>query len=162
MESDMPSLRIRAARPEEAEALTALIMRSKAHWGYETPLLDAWRAGLALTPEFIASHYTFCAEDAATNAILGVASLFPPSDGEVYLEHLFVEPVAMGKGVGTTLWRHAVVWAKEQGAQAITLGADPNAKLFYERMGAVVVGWLDADIVPGRRQPEMRYELPKR
>jgi GNAT superfamily N-acetyltransferase len=162
MESETPALRIRAARPEEAEPLTALIMRSKAHWGYESALLDAWRADLTMTPGFIASHYTFCAEDTATGATLGVASVFPLSDGELYLEHLFVEPSAMGSGVGAALWRHAVAWAEEHGAQAITLGADPNARSFYEHMGAVVVDWLDSDVVPGRRQPEMRYELPPR
>ena len=162
MGTDTPRLRIRAARSEEAEALTELIMRSKAYWGYETALLDAWRTDLTVTPEFIMSHYTFCAEDTESGAVLGVASVFPPNDDEVYLEHLFVEPAAMGRGVGSALWRHAAAWAEEQGAQAITLGADPNAQPFYEHMGAVVVGWLDSDIVLGRRQPEMRYELPTR
>ena len=35
--------RVRPARPDEAEALTALVLRSKAHWGYDEAFTAACR-----------------------------------------------------------------------------------------------------------------------
>lgn len=153
---------IRRARPSEADALNDLIMRSKAHWGYDPALLEAWRPDLMLDPATIAERSVYCAEDTLTGALIGVSHLYQLNDEEVSLEHLFVEPDAIGKGVGAALWRHAVSWAASREAHAIIVVADPNARPFYERMGAVVVGWDESAIVPGRRLPLMRYDLPRR
>lgn len=68
----------------------------------------------------------------------------------------------MGRGIGAHLWRHAVEQARAEGARAVVLDADPNARPFYERMGAVVVSWKDSTAVPGRRSPQMRFELANR
>lgn len=151
---------IRRAHPSEADALSNLIQRSKAHWGYDPALLEAWRPDLMLNPATIADRHVYCAEDALTGALAGVSHLYQLNDEEVSLEHLFVEPDAIGKGVGAALWRHAVSWAVSRGAHAIIVVADPNARPFYERMGAVVVGWEESAIVPGRRLPLMRCALP--
>lgn len=153
---------IRRARPSEADALNDLIMRSKAHWGYDPALLEAWRPDLMLDPATIAERSVYCAEDTLTGALIGVSHLYQLNDEEVSLEHLFVEPDAIGKGVGAALWRHAVSWAASREAHAIIVVADTNARPFYERMGAVVVGWDESAIVPGRRLPLMRYDLPRR
>ncbi|HEX2350352.1 MAG TPA: GNAT family N-acetyltransferase [Ktedonobacterales bacterium] len=162
MAANTPALRVRRARPEEAAALTAQIQRSKAHWGYAPALLDAWRPELTLTPAIIAHDPVFCAEEVDSGAVVGVLHLAPESADVVCLDHLFVEPDAMGRGAGALLWRCAVAQAAAAGAQTITLDADPNARAFYERMGAVVVGWTASATVPGRRLPHMRFDLPKR
>lgn len=154
------SFRIRLARAEEAEILTALILRSKAHWGYAPALIDAWRPDLALTSEMIVSAPTCCAEARANGALAGVSRFYMLNEAEVYLDDLFVDPTYIGHGVGALLWQHAVAWAKAQGARAVVFGADPHARLFYEHMGATVVGWIESSIVPGRRSPRMRYALP--
>jgi GNAT superfamily N-acetyltransferase len=150
---------IRRARPDEAETLTELIMRSKAHWGYDQAFLDACRPLLALTPETIERDPVYCAE--VEGGLAGVSHLIELSDAEVDLDHLFVEPMFIGEGVGALLWRHAAGVAASMGATAIIFGADPNARPFYERMGAVVVGETASAIVPGRTTPRMRYELPR-
>jgi hypothetical protein len=49
MESPEQSLEIRPARPGEAAALSALAMRSKAHWGYDQEFLEAVRPVLTFT-----------------------------------------------------------------------------------------------------------------
>ncbi len=110
----------------------------------------------------IARDTVYCAEDVESGVIAGVLRLYRQRDETAYLDHLFVEPAYIGEGVGAQLWRHAVEWAAAQGAQALTLSADPNARLFYERMGAVVVDWQASSIVPGRLLPQMRYDLPRR
>lgn len=148
---------IRRARPEEAEALTALIMRAKAHWGYDQPFLDACYPLLRLDPEVIAHDPVYCAEIAGKLA--GVSHLIVLDNGEIELDHLFVEPAFIGHGIGGLLWQHAVEQARTLGARAIVLGADPNARPFYEHMGAIVVGEIASPIVEGRTNPKMRYEL---
>jgi hypothetical protein len=44
----------------------------------------------------------------------------------------------------------------------VVLDADPNARPFYERMGAVVVGGKDPITVTGRRSPHRRFEHANR
>lgn len=100
--------RIRRARPEEAERLTALIRRSKAHWGYDAALLDAWRPDLTLDRETIARDPVYCAEDTESGIVLGVSHFYGLNTKEVYLDHLFVEPASIGQGVRSALWRHAI------------------------------------------------------
>ena len=41
---------VRAARPAEAEAISALALRSKAHWGYDPAFLEACREDLTIDP----------------------------------------------------------------------------------------------------------------
>lgn len=154
------TIQIRRARPEEAALLSDLIYRSKAHWGYEPALLEFWRPQLTLAPETIARDPIYVAEEVGTGRILGVVHYYPLSDDEVYLDDLFVEPVAMRQGVGTLLWRFCVEQARALGARSIVFGADPHARPFYERQGAVVTGWRETPEVPGRARPRMRYTIP--
>lgn len=51
------------------------------------------------------------------------------------LEDLWVLPEAMGKGVGTRLFRRAAERARGFGATRLEWEAEPNAVGFYERMG---------------------------
>ena len=43
---------VRAARPAEAAAISALALRSKAHWGYDPAFLEACRDDLTIRPEW--------------------------------------------------------------------------------------------------------------
>jgi GNAT superfamily N-acetyltransferase len=51
------------------------------------------------------------------------------------LDDLWVEPGAMGGGIGTGLFRFAAERARELGARTMEWEAEPNAIGFYERMG---------------------------
>ena len=138
--------------------MTKLIMRAKAYWGYDQAFLDACRPSLTLPAADIARNPVYCAEVAGV--VAGVCHLYLLSADEAYLDHLFVEPAFIGTGIGALLWRHAVEVAVALGAKMLVLGADPNARPFYEHMGAVVVGEIISLIVPGRVTPRMCYELP--
>lgn len=153
-------LRIQRARPQEAELLTALIMRSKAYWGYDATLLEAWRLGLILAPETIARDPVYCTEDVESGVVVGMSHFYRLNEEEVYLDDLFVEPASIGHGVGSALWYHAIEQARALGARAVVFDADPHALPFYERKGAVVVCWRESSIVPGRPYPSLRYDLP--
>jgi GNAT superfamily N-acetyltransferase len=73
------------------------------------------------------------------------------------LEDLWVLPDYIGKGVGKTLFKHAIQQAKLSGAERLELDADPNAAPFYTRMGCQVVGESISEW--GRAIPHMTYNL---
>lgn len=150
-------VRIRRAQPEEADALTALIMRAKGYWGYDQSFLELSRPVLTLTSESIERDPVHCAE--VGDAIAGVSHLQRVNEAEVCLVALFVDPAFIGQGIGGLLWRHAVDLAKSMGATSLVFDADPHARPFYEHMGAIVEGYTPSEVLAERMLPLMRYEL---
>jgi GNAT superfamily N-acetyltransferase len=65
------------------------------------------------------------------------------------LEDLWVDPVAIGSGVGRRLFDHAVVTAAGLGLTSLLIESDPNAEGFYLAMGAERIG--ERDSASGRR-----------
>ena len=147
---------IRRARPGEAEALTALMHRSKASWGYQPDLMERFAADLRLLEEQLADEEVWVLED-RTTAVIG---MYQVARGEpAILQDLWLEPRVIGSGQGRRLWEHAVATARRLGSRALELDADPHAQGFYERMGARVVGQSPSTAVPGRTLPRMRIDL---
>ncbi|MFE9561700.1 GNAT family N-acetyltransferase [Streptomyces sp. NPDC006487] len=141
---------LRAARPDEAGALTGLVMRSKAHWGYGAEFLAACAPELRIGAGDEVRRRIVVAEAAAAgaagarsgdgpNAVLGLASLEgEPPFGRLGL--LFVEPAAIGGGVGRLLYRDVLRRAAGLGFRRLLIDADPHAAGFYRAMGAVASG----------------------
>lgn len=132
-------MRVRAARAEEAEALTALVRRSKAHWGYGEERLASWEAELRIGAAEVGRRRIVVAEDPnGVPGIRGVASLEGPAGAaDAVLGLLFVEPEAIGRGVGRALYRYVLRRARELGFRRLLVDADPHAAGFYRTMGAV-------------------------
>jgi GNAT superfamily N-acetyltransferase len=147
---------IRPARDTEAAAVSALALRSKGHWGYSPEFMEACRAELTLRPEQIVSHRAHVAEEAGV--LLGFFTVTgAPPDGE--LDCLYVDPAAMGRGVGRALLDAAVAVARGEGFRALSIHADPNAEDFYLRRGATRVGDVASGSIAGRRLPLLRLAL---
>lgn len=153
------SFSIRPARPEEAAALTALSIRSKAHWGYDADFMRLCLPVLELTPAEAGGDGVFVAQSDA-GVLLGVAAVAPDDAGGFELGRIFVEPAAMGFGVGAALMAAIAGWCREHGVTELSILADPNAAAFYERMGAVRTGDAPSDAIPGRRVPTYRWSVP--
>jgi GNAT superfamily N-acetyltransferase len=141
--------RIRRARPEEAEQLSSLARRSKAHRGYDAQFLRRVAAELTITPRAITDHEVWVLED--QGGIIGFHRVIPGQPA--VLEDLRLEPEAIGAGHGRRLWEHAVGVARAGGASTMELDAEPHAMGFYQRMGAVRVGVTASTVVPGRELP---------
>ena len=73
------------------------------------------------------------------------------------LADLFVDPTAIGRGLGATLLADAVDRARALGVSRLVIDADPHAAGFYVRMGARRVGSVASSSVAGRELP--RFEL---
>lgn len=149
--------RIRRARPSEAGALSALALRSKAYWGYDPDFIARCREDLTVTEAMIAAHDVFAAEH--RGRLLGFYVLKPGPADEGALDFMFVDPTAIGQGIGRQLWRHAVQQAAGHGYKALRIDADPHAEGFYRKMGAVRAGEVASTVDPGRMLPLMRYRL---
>jgi len=151
------SFKIRQAGAGEASALSAVAQRSKAHWGYDAEFMADCTDELTWDETDIASGTFWVAQDEG-GARLGFCELCLVHD-MVEVEALYVDPDAMGQGIGHALWRKAEELAGEHKARAIGLDADPHAVGFYQRMGAEVVGKAPSGSIPGRVLPRMMKEL---
>ena len=148
---------VRGARAGEAAALTALAVRSKAHWGYDDAFMRSSQVSLTVGDADIAAGRVLVAVD-DTNRLIGMACVLP--EGETSdLDALFIDPPAIGSGAGRALFDAAVSLARGQGARRMTILADPNAATFYERMGARYLRNAPSDAIPGRTLPFYEYDL---
>jgi len=99
------------------------------HWGYDRDFVRRWADGLG----FDGDEERWVAE--VEGEIVAWAALVPVSDGVVVLDDLWVDPAAMGRGIGSRLFRLAADRARELGAERLEWGAEPNAIGFYEKLG---------------------------
>jgi GNAT superfamily N-acetyltransferase len=72
---------------------------------------------------------------------------------------MFVEPSAIGLGVGKALLDWATAAARALGAHALTIDADPGAVGFYKRMGATEYGSAPSGSISGRMLPRLQVVL---
>ena len=120
---------VRAARPADHDRLRELTFASKAHWGYDHDLVRSWADEL----DFETDEERWVAE--ADGEIVAWAGLSPPTEGVAVLDHLWVDPAEMGRGVGTRLFRVAADRARGLGAERLEWSAEVHAVGFYEMLG---------------------------
>jgi GNAT superfamily N-acetyltransferase len=145
---------IRPARPDEAPALAALAVRSKAHWPYSADFVARFARTMGLTPEVVAANDVHVGE--RDGEVCGFYTLLHRGPLAV-LDDLWLEPAEIGRGSGRLLFEHAAARAAARGATVLEWEAEPHAAGFYERMGATTVGWADSPL--GRSLPLMRLPL---
>lgn len=145
---------IRRARAADAAGLTALAVRSKSHWPYPADVVARFPAVLTMTPEVIAANEVWVAEH--DGVVRGFCTLLHRGPVAI-LDDLWIEPDAMGRGLGRQLFAHAAARALAAGATTLQWDADPHAVGFYERMGGTRVGFVDSPL--GRPLPVMRLRL---
>jgi N-acetylglutamate synthase-like GNAT family acetyltransferase len=132
-----PGVTVRPARPEEAEALSELAVRSKGHWGYDAAFLARARAELTVLPEDIERFVVRVAEE--RGRVLGFSAV-DIEGAPAELLALWVDPVAIGTGVGRALLLDALGTAAEHGAGGLFVESDPNAQGFFLHHGARRLG----------------------
>lgn len=137
---------IRTATPADVVRLGEIAAAAKAHWGYPPAWLDQWREALTITPADLSRWTVRVATDPSGAAAGFVATSVARPRWEV--EHLWVDPPAMGRGIGRVLVRDAFGRANAAGAAGLAILSDPNAAGFYLRLGARPAGALPAPM-PG-------------
>ncbi len=136
-------MNIRRAQGSDAAELTRIAHEAKRHWGYPERWIELWRDDLTFSPDFIAENEVYLAEDGGEAlGCYGLAAGTP----HWTLEHFWIRPAAMGKGLGRLLFEHARAVAADAGASVLEIDSDPNAEAFYLRMGAVRVGEVRSEV----------------
>lgn len=115
------------------------------------------RDELTVRPEDIASTPTFVAEESTT--LLGFYMLEHISEQRMELGFLFVEPSAIGRGVGRVLIEHAKQCGREHGARQLVIVGDPHAMAFYRAAGARQIGERPSASIAGRILPLLEVDL---
>lgn len=156
------SLRIREALPQEADSLSRLALRSKAHWGYSQEFLDACRSELTVDASRLGTDEYECFVALDGNSTLGFYVLEFASAGSYELEALFVEPEHIGGGIGRLLIQDAVKKMSQRGAKRLIIQGDPHASEFYIAAGARQIGTRESGSIPGRQLPLFEIELKER
>ena len=134
---------IRNAKIEEDEILTGISFKSKGYWGYPKEYFNIWTNELTISAEYIRNNDVFVYTN--DGVIIGYYSIIELKDDvEIsnikirkgfWLEHMFIEPCFIGKGIGTILFQHMKERCKKRCIHELGILADPNSKGFYTKMG---------------------------
>ncbi len=143
----------RKAREEDAEILSRISFAAKRHWNYPEECFAVWKEELTITPEYIQKNTVLIAE--AGGETVAYASVVSEG-GESCLQHIFVLPLCIGKGIGAKLLAEMKTTCAAQGISRLTIFSDPHAQGFYDKMGACYVDEIPSNI-PGRNVA--MYEL---
>ncbi len=152
-------IELRTPRLEEYAAADELCMRSKAVWGYDDAFMKRCAPVLRVRTE-LANLGLSCVA-LRDGALVGVAQVECEAT-ESELDLLFVDPHAMGAGIGRALFDWACTTAAARGATTMTIMSDPGALAFYQAMGAQLVGEAPSDAIPGRALPVLTMALTRR
>src|SRR3954454_10970395 len=119
--------------------------------------MASWIHLLTIVPRLIAEQETYAAY--VDGALVGFYSL-RRGLGKMSLEHLWVLPDAMRRGVGRALFGHAVERVKAAGCPTLEIESDPNAAGFYEHLGARRVATTVTELEGRPRElPVLVYEI---
>lgn len=156
---------IRPATATDSEVLTAISFASKAYWKYPKAYFQVWKNELTITPEYIEKNDVFVYE--SEQFIRGYYSVTTlEEDIEVsgiiidkgtWLEHMFIDPPYIGKGIGSKLFAHLRKRCIVSDIVEIGILADPNSRGFYEKMGCLHIGDYPSTI-QGRTTPYLQYK----
>jgi ribosomal protein S18 acetylase RimI-like enzyme len=91
---------LRKAKKSDAANLSTIANAAKKHWGYPNAWMELWAEGLIITPEFIQNNTVWVAQD--SDEIVGFVAICI-QDVVAQLEHLWVIPEHMRKGIGNSL-----------------------------------------------------------
>ncbi len=128
-------LLILPAKPGQADQLSEITFAAKRHWGYPERWMQLWVPQLMVSMEYILANETWVALNVEPVAWYSLTE----TDGELWLDNLWVMPKYIGHGIGKRLFLHAMERSRLRKASAVKIVADPNAKSFYVHMGAIKI-----------------------
>lgn len=119
--------------------------------------MERCRGELRVTPAQIASDLVLVAEEAGQLLAMGCLEVTPEQRAEIY--SCFVEPRAMGRGLGRSLLEALMAEARCRGAQEVCVDSDPQARGFYETLGFAYVRDVPSGSIEGRFLPHLVAKL---
>jgi streptomycin 6-kinase len=153
----MNSYQFQDAFVDDLPQINALMRLSKAHWGYDENFMNTFMEKFGMDAGYIKKNTVkLLSIHGKTTGFYGF-SVHP--DGSLELDHFFLHPEYIGKGMGRMLWNASCNTARELGATHFVLWCDPNAESFYLRMGCEKIGEKKSPMMSDRYPAVMRYFL---
>lgn len=149
-------MKIRRVLTSESGKLSTLAFRSKKIWGYDDNFMAQCRQELTLSAQYICQSQVYVLEEAGH--MLGFYGMSGEAN-KASMDFLFIDPDMVKRGYGKQLWLHAVNKAAELGFNYILIEADPNAKGFYQAMGAELTGEVPSGSISGRVLPLLCFTI---
>lgn len=160
---------IRRVRIQEANILTKISFSSKGYWNYPKEFFEKWSNELTISSDYIQNNAVFVFEKDGN--IIGYYSIVELKDDiEIadikinkgfWLEHMFIEPQSIGKGIGTKLFQHLRKWCTSLDVSELGILADPHSRGFYEKMGCEYMLEYPSTI-KNRTTPYFQLKITKR
>ncbi|MCH4566768.1 GNAT family N-acetyltransferase [Bacillus sp. ES1-5] len=147
-------MKIRKALLSEANELSELALHSKATWNYSEEFILACKGDLTVTEEYIKNNFVYVLEN--DNTKIGFFSFLRDDNA---LDFLYIHPRYKGKGYGKILWEYVIEQANELGIKSFTVDSDPNAKGYYLKMGAKLIGETPSTVCKDRLLPLLKYDV---
>ncbi|MFP3378580.1 GNAT family N-acetyltransferase [Bacillus sp. SIMBA_069] len=147
-------MKIRKVLLSEANELSEFALHSKATWNYSEEFILACKEDLTITEEYIKNNFVYVLEN--DNTMIGFFSFLR---NENALDFLYIHPRYKGKGYGKILWEYVIQQANELGIKSFTIDSDPNAKGFYLKMGAKLIGETPSTVFEDRLLPLLKYDV---
>jgi ribosomal protein S18 acetylase RimI-like enzyme len=150
-------LRIIRAQAHQAPLLARIAVQAKQHWGYPEAWMEHWTEALTISPSAVVRDDVYCAK---VDGDMAGFYVLRERKGQGELEHLWVLPEFMGRGIGRALFEHAIEQGRARGLSSFLIESDPNAAGFYVRMGARRVDTFVSELGGVKREaPVFDYAL---
>lgn len=125
-------MKIRRAKIEDSKVLSEIAFEAKGFWNYPQEWMEKWKDGLTIKPEYIEANELYCL--AVNEKVFGWFAIeFQPNSKNGSLEHLWIRPSEIGKGLGRILIEKIISLANQFGLEELEVTSDPNAQGFYEK-----------------------------
>lgn len=157
---DLSDILIDKAIDVDVGILTEISFLAKRHWNYPENYYDLWKDELTITKDYLTRNIVYKAQ--LGDRIAGFYSIVENKTdfftGETFvqkgfwLEHLFLRPDYHKIGLGRRMIEHAKMISKNTGIRQLLIFVDPNARGFYDKMGANFL-YDSKSSVPGRMIP---------
>ncbi len=131
------------AQAEHADSLTQIAIAAKRHWNYPEHWIQFWIPQLTISADYISSNEVWMMTDKEKPIAFYALS---QNEDDWELGHLWVLPDHIGKGVGKQLFNHALERCNVLNIPELKIYADPNAQIFYEKMGAKKISENHSDL----------------
>ncbi|MEM6540006.1 MAG: GNAT family N-acetyltransferase, partial [Bacteroidota bacterium] len=126
-------MKIEKAQRADSEKITDLTIRSKNYWNYGDKQIAEWRDELTITSKYIEENQVY--KLTINNGLIGFYAFQALNNKVVKLNYLFVEPKHIGNGHGKRLMTDFLKRIEKTDYKKVTLDADPNTEIFYQRIG---------------------------
>jgi N-acetylglutamate synthase-like GNAT family acetyltransferase/8-oxo-dGTP pyrophosphatase MutT (NUDIX family) len=150
-------LKLRPATEADATALTDILHRAKATWGYPEEKMAEFREYWRISEATVRSLTMTVAE--RNGLPVAFSGLSEQSEDTLLIDFLFVAPEAQRQGIGDLLLKRAEDQAQRLGLSRLYLESDAHAGPFYEKRGFRTLATRPSAMSPDKDIPLMEKPL---